>query len=206
MASLAQRLRWRVARFRPASAWRRLVFRWHAREQGDGGLGFIAMALIPLIAITSIVSFARVDRSVEEPARLEAAQARARELRCLAENIYYEARGESLDGQYAVAEVTMNRVRSPRYADTICEVVFDTRWDPLRQRYVGHFSWTELQDRNEPWGPAWEQAMTVATAVYNGSHLPLVPDALHYHASSVHPYWAQSMHSVATIGNHVFYP
>jgi spore germination cell wall hydrolase CwlJ-like protein len=181
------------------------VFRWHARER-SGSVGFLAMALIPIVAITSIVSFARSGRSQNDAARIEASRVQARELRCLAENVYYEARGESLDGQYAVAEVTLNRVRSPLYADTICEVVYDTRWDPVRRRYVGHFSWTEMQDRREPWGPSWEQAMKVATAVYNGSHLPLVPDALHYHAASVHPYWAESRRVVATIDHHIFYP
>jgi N-acetylmuramoyl-L-alanine amidase len=191
-------------RLRPGSLWRRLVFRWHARERG-GGFAVVAMAAVPVVAIGSIVTFARSGHSGNDIARTEAAQTRARELHCLAENIYYEARGEPLDGQYAVAEVTLNRVRSPRYADTICEVVYDTRWDPLRRRRVGHFSWTELEERDEPWGPAWEQAMRVATVVYNESYMPLVPEALHYHAVSVHPYWAQHMHSVAKIGNHVFY-
>jgi N-acetylmuramoyl-L-alanine amidase len=183
--------------------WRRVVFNWHARERG--GLAVVAMAAVPIVALGSIVTFARSGHSEVDPARVEAAQVRAREIHCLAENIYYEARGERLDGQYAVAEVTLNRVRSPRYADTICEVVYDTRWDPLRRRRVGHFSWTELTERDEPWGPAWEQAMKVANSVYNESHMPLVPEALHYHATSVHPYWAQSMHPVAKIGNHVFY-
>lgn len=197
------RFRWPRVRLRPGSLWRRFVFRWHAGERGV--LGFVAMAALPLVALGSIVAFARSGRSVDESARVQLTQARARELRCLAENIYYEARGEPLDGQYAVAEVTLNRVKSPRYADTICEVVHDTRWDPIRRRFVGHFSWTQMEDRSEPWGPAWEQAIAVATAVYNESYMPLVPQALHYHATSVHPYWAQSMPSVARIGNHVFY-
>jgi N-acetylmuramoyl-L-alanine amidase len=179
------------------------MFRWHVRERG--GLAGLAMVAIPVFAIGSIVTFARSGHSGDDTARIAAAQVRARELHCLAENIYYEARGEPLDGQYAVAEVTLNRVRSPRYADTICEVVYDTRWDPLRRRRVGHFSWTELQELNAPWGPAWEQAMSVAMAVYNESYMPLVPEALHYHATSVHPYWARNMQSVAQIGNHVFY-
>src|SRR5689334_1981047 len=100
-------------RIRPASLWRKMVFRWHARELG--GLGFVAMAAIPVAALGSIVAFARSGRSDDEAARLAAAHARAREIRCLAENVYYEARGESLNGQYAVAEVTMNRLRAPSY-------------------------------------------------------------------------------------------
>jgi spore germination cell wall hydrolase CwlJ-like protein len=190
-------------RFRPASAWRRLVFYWHARERG--GFGFAAMGVIPVIALLSIVAFARSGRSDDETARVAAAHVRAREVRCLAENVYYEARGESLNGQYAVAEVTMNRLRAPAYPKTICGVVYDTRWDPSRRRFVGHFSWTEMEDRSDPWGPAWEQAMKVATAVYNDTYMPLVPDALHYHAIDVQPDWARSSQLVAKIGHHVFY-
>jgi len=180
------------------------VFRWHARERG--GLAVVAMAILPVAALASIVAFARAGHSGDEVARVDVARVRARELRCLAENIYFEARGESLNGQYAVAEVTMNRLRAPRFPKTICGVVYDTRWDAIRHRFVGHFSWTEDQQRSEPWGPAWEQAMKVATAVYNDTYMPLVPDALHYHAADVQPEWSRSMHAVARIGNHVFYP
>jgi spore germination cell wall hydrolase CwlJ-like protein len=191
-------------RIRPASLWRRVVFNWYARERG-GGLAFVALAAIPVVALSSIIAFARSGRSAGEAARISAAHMHARELYCLAENVYYEARGESLDGQYAVAEVTMNRVRAAGYPKTVCGVVYDTRWDPSRRRFVGHFSWTGMQDRTDPWGPAWEQAMKVATAVYNDAYMPLVPDALHYHAIDVQPDWARSMHTVARIGNHVFY-
>jgi len=158
-----------------------------------------------VIALGSIVAFARAGRSQDETARVDAARARAREVHCLAENVYYEARGESLNGQYAVAEVTMNRLRSPGFPKTVCGVVYDTRWDAGRHRFVGHFSWTGLQDRSDPWGPAWEQAMKVATAVYNDTYMPLVPDALHYHTIDVKPEWARSLHSVRRIGNHLFY-
>jgi spore germination cell wall hydrolase CwlJ-like protein len=190
-------------RIRPKAVWRRVVFRWHARERG--GLGFVAMGVIPVIALGSIVAFARSGKSTGETARVDVARARAREITCLAENIYYEARGESLNGQYAVAEVTMNRVKAPRYPKTVCGVVYDTRWDPSRRRFVGHFSWTETHERSDPWGPAWEQSKKVATSVYNETYMPLVPDALHYHAIDVQPDWSRSMHSVARIGNHVFY-
>lgn len=163
------------------------------------------MLAVPIVALTSIVAFAYSGRARNEPRRLEAVHQRAVELRCLAENVYFEARGESVDGQYAVAEVTINRLRSPFFPKTICGVVHDTRWDPLRRRFVAHFSWTQMEDRSEPWGPAWQQAIAVATAVSNDVHMPLVPDALYYHASDVQPYWARTERSVAKIGKHVFY-
>ncbi|NIO43392.1 MAG: hypothetical protein GTO41_26515, partial [Burkholderiales bacterium] len=58
----------------------------------------------------------------------------AQELNCLALNVYHEARGEPMAGQYAVAEVTMNRVASRRYPNTVCKVVFQKKWDVLRGR------------------------------------------------------------------------
>ena len=71
-------------------------------------------------------------------------------LNCLALNVYFEARGEPLDGQYAVAEVTMNRVASGRYPSTVCGVVYQKGWDPLRKRQVGAFSWTEYESPPSP--------------------------------------------------------
>ena len=61
---------------------------------------------------------------------------------CLAFDVYFEARGEPEAGQYAVAEVTMNRVASGRYPDTVCGVVHQKNWDPLRKRYVSAFPGT----------------------------------------------------------------
>jgi spore germination cell wall hydrolase CwlJ-like protein len=183
--------------------WRsRIAFWWLARE--GGGLASILVAALPVVALGSIVAFAYSNRSHNEPQRQQLSQERAHELRCLAENIYFEARGEPLNGQYAVAEVTINRVRSPYFPKTICKVVHDTRWDPQRRRFVAHFSWTQME-RSEPWGPKWQQSIAVATAVINETHMPVVPDALYYHATSVQPYWANPRRSVGQIGNHVFY-
>src|SRR5580700_12074345 len=159
-----------------------------------------------------VVRFAYVDRTLIEPARIHAEQReaafalrRATDLECLAENIYFEARGEPLEGQYAVAEVTLNRTQAQNFPHTICAVVHETRWDPSRHRHVADFSWTELGALSPEDGRAWKQAMAVANAVYDDLHPPLVPGALYYHASEVHPEWARNRHAVATIGNHIFY-
>jgi N-acetylmuramoyl-L-alanine amidase len=178
----------------------RFLFYWLSRERE--GFAFAAMVALPIVVIGSIVWLAqggeiRTDVSV--------AQRRAADLQCLAENIYHEARGEPLDGLYAVAEVTLNRVNSPHFPDTICEVVYEARWDPLRMRKVAHFSWTEMKAIPTPRGQAWQQAMRVATAVYDDVAMPIVPDALFYHTTAIHPYWAKNKKTVAKIGNHVFY-
>lgn len=130
------------------------------------------------------------------------------DLTCLALNVYFEARGEPRAGQYAVAEVTMNRVASPYYPKTICGVVFQKNWDPLRKRYVGEFSWTEIEANPAPHGLAWREAWHVAKAVYYHHYTPTAPilrEALNYHATYVHPSWARGRKPIAHIGHHLFY-
>jgi N-acetylmuramoyl-L-alanine amidase len=181
-----------------AFGWRgRLLIYW-LREN----IGFLAAIFLPAAILSSIISFAYFDG-----VRVKDTRVRDTDLRCLAENIYFEARGEPLKGQYAVAEVTWNRVASRHFPDTICEVVHDTRWDVRRKRKVAHFSWTALQLKLgfTPSGEAWEEAMAVATTVYDGKHTPVVPDALFFHATYVRPYWAKSKKRIARIGKHVFY-
>jgi N-acetylmuramoyl-L-alanine amidase len=191
--------------------WRsRLAYRWPlgAKEH----LGFVALLALLIAGLTSAICFAYMDGTRVEPARIQAmqreesrARRRADDLQCLAENIYFEARGEPIEGQYAVAEVTLNRTRSRNFPHTICAVVHETRWDPSRRRFVADFSWTEFGALSPEDGVAWKQAMSIANAVYDDLHPPLVPGALFYHAISVTPEWSRSKRTVATIGNHVFY-
>ena len=129
----------------------------------------------------------------------------ARSLDCLARNVYYEARGESRAGQYAVAEVTMNRKASPRYPKTVCEVVYQKNWDPLRKRYVGAFSWTEFEVLDAPAGEAWQRAIKVAEDVYYQRRPSTMPGVLHFHATHIRPDWSKERQRVARIGRHVFY-
>ena len=145
-----------------------------------------------LIGLGSIIFFAYtrptpIDVAYVEATAREAKHRRAVDLRCLAENVYFEARGEPLHGQFAVAEVTLNRTRSRHFPHTVCEVVHESRFDTLRKRLVAHFSWTELPDLlAEPReGPAWDQAMNVAKAAYDSTYAPVVPGALFYHATCI---------------------
>jgi N-acetylmuramoyl-L-alanine amidase len=130
---------------------------------------------------------------------------RIQDLACLAFNVYFEARGEPVAGQYAVAEVTMNRVASRRYPDTICGVVHQKNWDPLRKRYVSAFSWTELDERPSREDETFRQAWAVAEDVYYGRHVPTLKGATHYHAAYIRPSWARGNKPVARIGSHIFY-
>jgi N-acetylmuramoyl-L-alanine amidase len=191
--------------------WRRRLadyWRFGAKDQ----LVFVALLGLLILAASGIIYFAYLDGTRIEPARIEAlqleetrARQRADDLQCLAENVYFEARGEPLDGQYAVAEVTLNRTHAQHFPHTVCAVVHETRWDPIRRRHVADFSWTEFAAPSPEDDPAWKQAMAVANAVYDDLHPPVVPQALYYHATSVRPDWARSRRPVATIGNHIFY-
>lgn len=120
---------------------------------------------------------------------------RLEDLECLAKNIYHEARGEPLVGQYAVAEVTMNRVRSREFPNSVCGVV----------RQPGAFSWTYRQDPPTPSGYEWRRAQAIAGSVYDNSEAPLVAGALYYHATYVSPDWAVTRTQVTRIGRHLFY-
>jgi spore germination cell wall hydrolase CwlJ-like protein len=120
---------------------------------------------------------------------------RAEDLLCLAENIYHEARGEPLVGQYAVAEVTMNRVRSREFPDSVCAVV--------HQR--GAFSWTYRSNPPAPSGYEWLRAQAIAGSIYDNNEAPLVAGALYYHATYVTPGWAVTRTQVTRIGRHLFY-
>ncbi|MBT9368894.1 cell wall hydrolase [Rhizobium sp. CSW-27] len=127
----------------------------------------------------------------------------AREQQCLASGIYFEARGESVKGQAAVAQVILNRVRNPSYPDTICGVVYQNKdW---RNRCQFSFACDNIRDRVRS-REHWQTAREVAIAVTAGKiWLPQVGSATHYHAVYVRPGWARSMEKVGRIGLHVFY-
>lgn len=119
------------------------------------------------------------------------------ELGCLAMNIYHEGRGEPARGRAAIASVTMNRVRSNRYPNTVCEVVWQRK----------QFSWTAVAPRhhviNDP--RAWRQALVVAELFLSGAQISLVGDATHYHSVHVQPNWQDESKLVALVGDHIFY-
>lgn len=198
------------ARLWPSIWRRRLACYWLAVETDN--LMFISMFGVLILGVIGIARFAFVDRGLIEPSRTQVlqreasrAQRRANDLECLAENVYFEARGEPLEGQYAVAEVTLNRTRSDNFPHTVCGVVHEIRWSPSHGRLVADFSWTEQGGLSPEDGPAWKQAMAVATAVYDDVHEPVVPGALFYHATNVHPEWSRIRKAVTTIGKHIFY-
>jgi spore germination cell wall hydrolase CwlJ-like protein len=127
---------------------------------------------------------------------------RARSLDCLTAAVYYESATEPLDGQRAVAQVIINRVRHPAYPNTICGVVFEGA-----QRRTGcQFSFTcDGSLRRQPMPTFWGRSREVAAAALNGYVYAPVGLALNYHANYVVPYWASSLSKNANVGLHIFY-
>lgn len=125
------------------------------------------------------------------------------EQRCLAAGIYFEARGESVAGQAAVAQVILNRVRNPAYPDTVCGVVYQNKsW---RNRCQFSFACDGIRDRVAS-KRHWDIAEEVGKAVSAGLvWLPEVGSSTHYHANYVNPRWAHTMERMKKIGRHIFY-
>lgn len=122
---------------------------------------------------------------------------------CLTQAVYFEGRGESLKGQFAIAEVVLNRVATPSYPDSICGVVRQGS-----NRASGcQFSFTcdgKSKAITEP--AAWERAGKVARLMLDhGAASPLTAGATHFHTTNVSPHWARAYPRTARIGAHLFY-
>jgi hypothetical protein len=124
-------------------------------------------------------------------------------IECLAKAIYFEARGESVEGQEAVAQVVINRVKNPAYPDDVCAVVFQNRTWFNRCQFT--FACDRIPDVVRD-GEAWDTAMLIATRYANEeTWLPEIGAATHYHAEYVSPAWGNVMRRVKTIDRHIFY-
>lgn len=121
-----------------------------------------------------------------------------KDLFCMAKNIYHEAGSEPTLGKYAVAQVTVNRMKSPEFGGRVCSVVFE----PYQ------FSWANNHSRRwtTPHGASWVEAKRIARDVLeNGKRIHGMDDALYYHATYVRPSWARRFDRVTRIGLHIFY-
>jgi hypothetical protein len=128
---------------------------------------------------------------------------RERSLKCLTEAIYYEARSESEEGQRAVAQVVLNRVRHPAFPSTVCGVVFQGH-----ERSTGcQFSFTcdGSMNRSRRSPGAWIRARQYAEEALDGYVFAPVGNATHYHTTAIRPYWASHLHKSAIVGAHIFY-
>lgn len=156
---------------------------------------FVAMSEDAVHAQAAISAIsARIEQSL--PQRDEG------EAHCLAQAIYYEARGESLPGQIGVAEVVLNRKESNRYPDTICGVVFQN--DHRKNRCQFSFACDGKTD-TPPSGKTWNKSVSLANYVLADGSLRLTNAATHYHADYVSPFWSKHLEKTVSIGQHIFY-
>jgi spore germination cell wall hydrolase CwlJ-like protein len=117
---------------------------------------------------------------------------------CMAKNIFHEAGVEDKLGKYAVAQVTLNRIKNPKYPSTVCDVVMDRK----------QFSWAN--DRKIRWthpkGKTWEESKQIAERVLeDGYRVKGLERANYYHADYVDPFWKKPEAKIAQIGTHIFY-
>jgi spore germination cell wall hydrolase CwlJ-like protein len=149
-----------------------------------------------------VVSFVKGDHEWAKK-RLSESVMSTQEQRCLAAAVYFEARGENVKGQAAVAQVVLNRVKNPTYPNSVCGVVYQN--ENWRNKCQFSFACDGIKDKiNEPYH--WRKAQYVAKAVASGEiYLPEVGSSTHYHASYVRPNWAHTMEKMKKIGSHIFY-
>jgi spore germination cell wall hydrolase CwlJ-like protein len=124
-----------------------------------------------------------------------------KEITCLAQNVYYEARGENIIGQQAVAEVTLNRWKRHQ-PKTLCDIIFQ------RNDTVCQFSWVCDTNRGTPHqnSPAWITAINIAWSATHGETCQCeLEEAIYFHAVYTQPSWSRTQIRLKQIGNHVFY-
>jgi spore germination cell wall hydrolase CwlJ-like protein len=140
-------------------------------------------------------------RTVAASGRFGSALDRTRELDCLTQAVYFEARGETPRGQAAVAQVVLNRVKHPAFPKTVCAVVFQGAAGRSCQ-----FSFAcDGSMRHGRETGAWNRARKVAARALSGAALADVGSATHFHTTGVSPGWGPRMLRVAQVGLHVFY-
>ena len=163
--------------------------------------------LLVVVAVIKAVDFKLEDLKANNEAwkaGYVSVEDKTRQLECLARNIYWEAASEPFEGKVAVAQVTMNRVESGKFANTVCGVVYQK--NVFYEKVVCQFSWycegTHRQKAVQP--TLWKESQEVAKLVFlEGFRLPGMKQALYYHADYVNPRWGKP--KIDQIGRHIFY-
>ncbi|MCA3716182.1 MAG: cell wall hydrolase [Phenylobacterium sp.] len=171
-----------------------------------GGLraGSVTLPAEVTLAASSIGADAELRPSpvVETVASPDGARSASRDLHCLTQAIYFEARGESPAGQAAVAQVVLNRVRKAGFPKSVCGVVFQgsARGTGCQFSFTCDGSMNRTRERQ-----AWSQARRIATRALAGAVMTAVGDATHFHTVHVSPDWSRDLREVAQVGLHIFY-
>jgi len=164
---------------------------------------FIAVAVLVIQVTDARLSSLKTTNEVARQGFVSAAD-RAKQLDCLTRNIYWESATEPFEGKVAVAQVTINRVESGRFAPDICGVVYQK--NVVYDRVICQFSWfCDGSSKIKPiYAAHWKESEEVAKKVLlEGFRLPSVKKALYFHADYINPQWGKPQ--VAKFGRHIFY-
>jgi len=166
-------------------------------------IGFITVASAVVFACKTKLNNLK-ETQATLPSGYVSASTRMKELDCLTRNIYWEAASEPFEGKVGVAQVTINRMNPGKFADSVCEVVYQK--NIFYEKIVCQFSWyCENTHKIKPiYKPLWEESELVAKKVLlENFRLPSLSNALYYHADYVYPNW--KMPKIEKIGRHIFY-
>jgi spore germination cell wall hydrolase CwlJ-like protein len=166
-------------------------------------VGFAAVAVAVVAVCNARLESLRTAQDAMPPGYVTAAE-QTRQLECLTRNIYWEAASEPFEGKVAVAQVTLNRMQSGKFADSVCGVVYQK--NVFYEKVVCQFSWyCEGNQKMKPiHKPLWRESEEVAKKVLlEGFRLPSMKNALYYHADYVNPGW--QLPKIDQIGRHIFY-
>ena len=178
-----------------------LMATWTSRAIKALGLWLIAMTVI--VVSTSKLDYLRQLNGDLPDGYVSAAQ-RTKELECLTRNIYWEAASEPFEGKVGVAQVTLNRVASGKFADSVCGVVYQK--NVFYEKVVCQFSWycEGNHKMKAVHGTLWRESEEVAKKVLlEGFRLPSLEKAMYYHADYVSPGW--KLPRIEKVGRHIFY-
>lgn len=176
--------------------------------RGAGGIlavGILTANVLTLVKVNKLSEdVEQVKQDVKEVQQVVLYKSKERlsvtdkEFECLARNIFYEAGIEERAGKVAVAQVTVNRLRTGRWGNDLCSVVYSK----------AQFSWT--LDRKKRWkqpkGPLWQESLQVAhDFVHKGKRVKGLEASTYYHADYVQPYWRNHVVKIQQVGQHIFY-
>jgi spore germination cell wall hydrolase CwlJ-like protein len=166
-------------------------------------VGFVGVAIAVVAVCDARLDGLRNAQNFMPPGYVTAAE-QTKQLECLTRNIYWEAASEPFEGKVAVAQVTLNRMQSGKFANSVCGVVHQK--NVFYEKVVCQFSWyCENNHKVKPvHKPMWRESEEVAKKVLlEGFRLPSLHNALYYHADYVNPGWKHP--KIEKIGRHIFY-
>lgn len=160
-------------------------------------LTIIACVLLALFLVRSEMRMDRIEDKLDDIVQTkEMVKYTAADLDCLTKNIYYEAGVEDRIGKYAVAHVTLNRMKTGYWGKSVCKVVYARK----------QFSWTLQNKLPKPNKTLWQESRDIALDTLSGARVRGLNRSLYYHADYIRkPYWVDPATHVLTIGRHLFY-